>query len=75
MAWVASTDKELADRQRAALRDERDRDDAEERGGQSTRDAREFGSQGARGGDNDAGIRNLFIVENIIQCQDFHLIC
>ena len=31
-ARAASTDEELADRQRAAERDERDRDDANERG-------------------------------------------
>jgi hypothetical protein len=30
---------------------------------------------GQAGEDNDAGIQNLFIVENIIQCQDFPLTC
>ncbi len=35
--------------QRAAERDERDRDDAEERGGQSLRDTREFRSRGHAG--------------------------
>jgi hypothetical protein len=55
-------------------RDKRDRDDAEEKGGQSPRDAREFGLRGARCGNDDSGIRNLFIVKNIIQCEDFPLI-
>jgi hypothetical protein len=55
-ARVGSTDKELADHQRAAERDERDQEDAEEGGGQSSQDAWEFGTQGVRGGDNDAGI-------------------
>jgi hypothetical protein len=36
-------------RQRAVERDERDQDDAEERGGQSLRDTREFRSQGHAG--------------------------
>jgi hypothetical protein len=58
-------DEELADRQRAAERDERDRHNADEGGRRSPRDAREFGSWGARWGNNGAGIRNLFIVENI----------
>jgi hypothetical protein len=57
--------EELADRQRAAERDERDQDDADERGRRSLQDARVFGSRGARWGNDGAGIRNLFIVENI----------
>ena len=64
-ARAESTDEELADHQRAAERDERDRDNADERGRRYPRDAREFGSRGARWGNDDAGIRNLFIVENI----------
>jgi hypothetical protein len=39
----------------------------------AARDAREFGTRGARGGNNLASIRN--IVKNIIQCQDFPLTC
>jgi hypothetical protein len=74
-ARAASMDEELADRQRATARDERDLEDAEERGGRSPRDAWEFGSRGARGGDDDAGIQYLFIVENIIQYQDFPVTC
>jgi hypothetical protein len=53
---VVSTDKELADHQHAAERDKRDQDDAEERGGGSPWDEREFGMRGACGGDNDARI-------------------
>ncbi len=51
-----------------AERDERDQDDAEERGGQSP--ARQAGIwiAGVTQGNNDAGIRNLCIVVNIIQC-------
>jgi hypothetical protein len=56
-------------------RDKRDLDDAEVRGGQSLQDALEFGLRRARRGADDAGIQNLFIVENIIQCKDFPLIC
>jgi hypothetical protein len=64
-ARAASTDKELVDPQRVAERDERYQDNADERGRRSPRDAREFGSRGARWSNNYAGIRNLFIVENI----------
>jgi hypothetical protein len=39
----------------------------------AARDAREFGTWGARGGNNYASIRN--IVKNIIQCQDFPSTC
>jgi hypothetical protein len=40
----------------------------------AARDAQEFGTRGARGGDNYASIQN--IVKNIIiQCQDFPLTC
>ena len=65
LARAASTDKELANCQRAAERDERDQDNADERGRQSPQDAREFGSQGARWGNDGAGIQNLSIVDNI----------
>ncbi len=60
-----SMDEELADRQRVAERDERDQDNAKERGGQSLQYTWEFRLRGARGGNNDAGIQNLFIVKNI----------
>jgi hypothetical protein len=72
-ARAASTDGELADHQYAAEKDKRDQDDAEERGGRSPQEVQEFRTQGACGGDNDAGIQN--IVDNIIQCQDFPLTC
>ena len=51
-----------------AERDERDRHDTEERGGQSP--SRHVGIRiaGVMWGDDDAGIRNLFNVVNIIQC-------
>jgi hypothetical protein len=75
LARAASTDEELTDRQRGAGRDEKERDNAEVRGGRSLRDVGEFRSRGARRGNDDTGIRNLFIVENIIQCQDFPLVC
>jgi hypothetical protein len=65
LARAASTDKELADCQRAAERDERDQDNANERGRQFPQDAQEFGSRGARWGNNGASIQNLFIVKNI----------
>jgi hypothetical protein len=55
-ARSASTDEELAYHQNAAEKDKRDQDNAEERGGQSPRDVQEFGTWGACGGDNDAGI-------------------
>jgi hypothetical protein len=53
------TDGELADCWHVAERDKKDRDDAEERGGQSP--ARHGGIQiaGVMRGDDDAGIRNL----------------
>jgi hypothetical protein len=65
LARAASTDEVLADRQRAAERDKRDRDNADERGRQSLQDAQEFGSRGACWGNNGASIGNLFIVKNI----------
>jgi hypothetical protein len=58
-------DEELVDCQRAAERDERDQDNADERGRQSPQDAREFGLRGAHWSNNYAGIWNLFIVKNI----------
>jgi hypothetical protein len=39
----------------------------------AVQDTRDFGTWGARRGDDDASIRN--IVENTIQCQDFPLTC
>jgi hypothetical protein len=39
----------------------------------AAQDAREFGTRGAREGDDYASIRN--IIENIIQCQDIPLTC
>ncbi len=47
LARAASMDEELVDCQRAAERDERDQDNADERGRRSPQDAREFGSRGA----------------------------
>jgi hypothetical protein len=64
----SDTDEELADRRRAAERDERDRDDAEERGGRSPVRHAGILIVGFTRGDDDASIRNLFIVENAIQC-------
>jgi hypothetical protein len=47
---VGGTDKKLADRQSAAERDKRDRDDAKRRGeGDPPRDTQEFRSQGHAG--------------------------
>ncbi len=57
--------EELADRQRAAERDERDQDNADERERQSPQDAWVFRLRGACWGNNGASIRNLFIVKNI----------
>jgi hypothetical protein len=43
----------------------------EELTGAAARDAREFGTRGAWGGNDDAGIQNT--IKNTIQCQDFPL--
>jgi hypothetical protein len=70
-----STDEELADCWRAMERDMRDQDNAKERGGQSP--ARHMGIwiTGVTQGNDDAGIRNLCIFVNIMQCWDFPLFC
>ncbi len=49
MVRAASTDKEHADHQHVAERDERDQDTAEERGGRSPQDTHEFGTRGHAG--------------------------
>jgi hypothetical protein len=49
MTRAAALKRSTRIRQRAVERDERDQDDAEERGGQSLRDTREFRSRGHAG--------------------------